>query len=150
MYQHREGVCVSMCGWWGELWWWQWWMLKDLKYVTSEGVYCPVGHQTQNRIFSIYSECQVRSGYVNWALASKSSRSGLDSLPCTTWQGNMELPKCVERGLLEGSELQTSLEWVRARRGSGESNHCEDGSKWKEKTLKTIEERHPTGHKESG
>lgn len=66
----------------------------------------------------------------------------------------MELPKCVQRGLLEGPELETSLQcWAElegATRTSGKSNQCEDRSKLEGKVLEAMEERHPTGHGEPG
>lgn len=46
--------CVWGEGSWGDLWWWCW-VFKDLKLVTSKGVYSLVGHQTQDRIISIYN-----------------------------------------------------------------------------------------------
>lgn len=53
---------------------------------------------------------QHTHSYANCTLASKSNRSGLDSLACTVRQGNLELSKCIQRGLLKGPELETSLE----------------------------------------
>lgn len=37
-----------------------------------------------------------------------------------------------------------------ARRASGKSNLCEDGSKLEGKTLEAAEEKHPTGHRAPG
>lgn len=111
------------------------------------GVYSLRRHQPQNKIMSIYRVkwkesnsswlCELSTG-----LKAKQVWAGLPALHCLA--GNTELPRCVERGLLKGSELQTSMECESEPEG-----HLRKGITVKtgasgKKVLKAIEERHPT------
>lgn len=119
-------------------------MFKDLKYMKE---------------FTM--GCGIRPRMGSFQHMTSRERTATHPQPRQLWpgppaltpqQGNMELPTCVQRRLLNGPELETSLqsELEGARKASGKSNQCEEGSRLEGKTLDTTEERLRTEHRKNG